>query len=173
MVMMYGDWKQVCLKMNFEEQFAWQDQKIEQVASILGKTFFIRSSFKQDVEEATDLIVLESANAKYAVRLRKYDVYGDKYINEFTIRNKTKYGNKTEIHKILNGFGDYMFYGWYDDISNKIKYWSILDLNIFRIEINELIIDATPNIKNKDGTGFFSFNFNSFTNNLIYKTNRI
>lgn len=156
----------------FTNQFAWQDQRIEEVASILGRIFFIRSSFYEDVDEATDLIVLSSGNAKYAVRLRKYDVYGDKYVNEFTIRSKTRFNNKTEIHKIIEGFADYMFYGWYDDAANNIKYWTILDLNIFRNEISQSMLSATPIINNADGTGFYSFNFNNFSTNLIFATNR-
>ena len=156
---------------NFNKQFSWQDRYFESVAGILGKVFFTRSSFVVDTEQATDLVVLQTEKMNTAIRLRKLNNYGNKYINEFTIRAKTKFNNKTEIHKILDGFADYGFYGWVCDETKIIKHWTIFSLNVFRKTFNEKNLHQRSILKNPDGSGFYVFNFDELPEDFIIKTN--
>ena len=60
--------------------------------------------------------------------------YADKYGHEFTIRSSRRNGCKTELAKILEGFGDWMFYG--HECGRTIFPWFILDLDAFRSHIS-------------------------------------
>jgi hypothetical protein len=156
---------------NFKKQFSWQDRYFEDVAGILGRVFFVRSSFLVDTEQATDLMVLQTEKMHTAIRLRKLNNYGNKYLNEFTIRAKTKFNKKTEIHKILNGFADYGFYGWVCDETKTIKHWTIFSFDIFRKTFNEDVLKGRSILNNPDGSGFYVFNFDELAEDFVIKTN--
>tara|TARA_R110002073_G_scaffold307249_1_gene476881 strand:+ start:231 stop:740 length:510 start_codon:yes stop_codon:yes gene_type:complete len=155
---------------NFNQQMSWQDKYIPLVSQKLGQVFMVRSSFEVDTQNATDLVMLRAGTMNFAVRLRKFDNYGSRYLQQFTIRAKTRHNNKTEIHKILEGNADYGFYGWVCEKNKKIEHWTIFDLDIFRQEVNKETLDNKHLIMNPDGTGFYAFYFNEFPSNLIIET---
>jgi len=155
---------------NFNQQMSWQDKYIPIVQQIVGQVFMVRSSFEVDTQKATDLVILQADKMHIAVRLRKLNNYDDRYLNQFTIRAKTKNNNKTEIDKILEGNADKGFYGWVCDKNKIIEHFTIFDLDIFRQEVNKETLDNKHLIKNPDGTGFYAFDFNEFPSNFIIKT---
>ena len=72
-----------------------------------------------DQKQAADLMVLTAGNVKIACRLRRRG-YVEKYRYEFTIRALRDSGAETELSKITNGWGDWMFYVRYDVITYSI-----------------------------------------------------
>ena len=151
-------------EMNYNINRSWSDEFMPSVKSILGQVIIDTSTYKQDTEEAFDLITLPTAK-KIACRVRDYDKY-NKFMDEFTIRSRTKYGKKTEIHKIKEGFGDWMFYGF--GKNKRVLKYSIIDLNVFRENVEHI---SFQNIKNNDGTEFAVFKLGRFPSNIIIKTN--
>ena len=149
--------------MNYKQQRSWSDGFMPSVKSILGQAIISESTFEQDTEEAFDLITPSSK--KIACRVRDYDKY-KQYIQEFTIRSQSYHNRKTEIHKILEGYGDWMFYGFTQ--GKEVKYWSIIDLDVFR---NNHSIAYYKENKNYDGTKFRAYALGTFPTNIIIKTN--
>ena len=150
--------------MNYNQNRSWSDEFMPSVKSILGQVIIEASSFKQDTEEAFDLITLPSTK-KIACRVRDYDKYSQ-YMDEFTVRSRSRYGKKTEIHKIAEGFGDWMFYGF--GKNKKVLKYSVIDLDIFRENLDSI---APLNKKNWDGTEFSAFKLGLFPSNIIIKSN--
>lgn len=124
------------------------------------------SSIEQDQQEATDLIVLKGINITIAARMRRPG-YAKDYPNQFTIRSQRDSGATTELRKIINGFGDWMFYGHAaDSCTDTIALWYLIDLSAFRAHLissrQKLVWGKQPNL---DGTHFVWFNINSFPSN--------
>ncbi len=134
------------------------------VKSILGQEIIGISTFEQDTEEATDLVILTTRASKIACRIRDYNKY-KLFINEFTIRSRSQYGGRTEIHKILEGLADWMFYGFGEN-EQVVKY-SIIDLDVFRK--NYELVTPTEK-KNHDGTEFFAFDIGRFPSDILIKS---
>tara|TARA_R110001606_G_scaffold275424_1_gene423672 strand:- start:181 stop:675 length:495 start_codon:yes stop_codon:yes gene_type:complete len=154
----------------FNQQMSWQDKYIPIVQQIVGQVFMVRSSFEVDTQKATDLVMLQADKMHIAVRLRKLNNYGCRYLHQFTIRAKTKNNNKTEIDKILEGNADKGFYGWVCEKNKRMEHFTIFDLDIFRQEINKETLNNKHLIMNPDGTGFYAFNYNEFPSNFIIQT---
>ena len=55
------------------------------------------------------------------------------YGSEFTIRAGRPSGAKTELTKIIEGWGDYFFYGFADPTEIYLAQWLIGSLNAFRL----------------------------------------
>ena len=149
---------------------SWQDKYIPIVQQIVGRVFMVRSSFEVDTQKATDLVMLQADKMHIAVRLRKLNNYGCRYLHQFTIRAKTKNNNKTEIDKILEGNADKGFYGWVCEKNKRMEHFTIFDLDIFRQEINKETLNNKHLYMNHDGTGFYVFNYNEFPSNFIIQT---
>jgi hypothetical protein len=99
-----------------------------------------QSSDLQDRVYASDLRVTfpypGSPTLDLAIRGRRhYPARFDKnpnWAHEITIRNKAYGGGKTELDKILEGYGDYMFYCFVDEMDMKIAGHHVIDLDAFR-----------------------------------------
>ena len=142
---------------SFNRDFAWQAKMLPQVKAILGKTFICEAPFEEDVKRNTDLMVLTMEPLRFACRLRNH-VYYDRYRFDITIRNSRPSGAQTELEKLLNGFGDYMFYGFASEDRSRIIYYTIGDLNVFRKWYKEKIdLGVQPGRKknNTDGSSDF------------------
>lgn len=84
----------------------------------------------EDQHEATDIIDVISGH-RIAVRSRGAE-YAERYPYEFTIRASRPNGQKTELAKILEGYGDLMFYFFADEQAKTIIRWHLIDLHVFR-----------------------------------------
>lgn len=100
------------------------------IKCILG-CCFIGQDVTHDKLQATDFEVFTVKPFTVAVRLRRYP-YFLHYPHEFTIRWKRPSGVTTEIDKIRQGFGDYLFYGFVNEQEKKIIQYFIGDLAVFR-----------------------------------------
>jgi hypothetical protein len=144
----------------------WSDKYVLEIKRHLGE-FLIGApeNINEDISHNTDLIVLELKAVRIACRVRK-DKYREKYGHEFTIRSRRSTGIKTELAKIIEGWGDYIFYGFADE--NSLTQWFIGDLKAFRLWFcSELARrhGAAPGVLQENPDG--SSDFRAFEKSII------
>lgn len=143
----------------------WSDQFLPQIKRELGAFLLNEPPFDEDQERNTDLIVLKMDSVRIACRIRKYAFYlNQNYRNDFTIRSGRPSGAKTELAKIIEGWGDYLFYGFCNIEETELIAWRILSLNAFRLWFNRSIVQNAGKLpgftkSNHDGSSsFMAFN---------------
>lgn len=144
---------------SYETNRSFSDRFIPQVQRELGSIVIGVASRDDDVNRATDLVVLRYGDTRVAVRIRRNEFlyrYGD----EFTIRSAIPHG-KTELQKILEGWGDYLFYGYADKHADYLCAWAIARLSVFRSWVASEAIKNNGQIpgevkKNTDGSSDFT-----------------
>ncbi len=120
------------------------------------------------MHEATDLV----ANGIWQVAVRsRFDARCvDSWSDQFTVRSRHKNGAETELAKIMNGFADWMFYGYVE--GEEHRQFRILNLMAFREAIRDRGIEpfiVGPEILNKDGkTYFYAFDVRCFYKPIRY-----
>lgn len=136
----------------FEKNWDWQLKLMDDIKSILkSQSMYIVdiqiATEEEDKKYSTDLKVKITAG-DVAVRIRRDTIYRD-----FTIRAKSG-TNKTEIHKLREGYGDWYLYLWTKE--DKISEWILVDINKMRAA--NLFSEQRQVRMNKDGyTGFVSY----------------
>lgn len=145
----------------------FSDQFIPHMQRIIGPQLIEPASFKLDTEQATDLVIFRARDLRIAARVRTPN-YRKRYPYEFTIRSES-HGNKTEMHKIKEGWGDLMFYGFASDDLSDIPIWYLLDLDRFRADLlfcgDKLKTGHKPN---GDGTEFDWFDVRTLSPDVIH-----
>lgn len=128
---------------------------------------------EEDAERNTDLIVLRLAAVRIACRVRKYTYYANpEYRQQFTVRTDRPSGAKTELGKIIEGWGDYFFYGFSDQAQQSLVAWRLMKLNVFRLWFNQYMarnngrLPGEPH-ENRDGTRFLAFGLSDAPEDLI------
>ena len=117
------------------------------------------ASVEDDQLKNTDLIVLELKGYRIGCRVRKH-FYFKQYPNDFTIRCSRPSGVSTEFDKIMEGWGDYLFYAFANKEENRLIAWKLIDLKQFREYVdrywkeNNGIIPGKE-ISNTDGSSVF------------------
>jgi hypothetical protein len=145
----------------WEELKKFSDKYLPEIKRYLGEYLIAEpKEIEEDKRHNTDLVVLELRAVRIACRVRR-DIYYVKYGNEFTIRSSVPSGNKTELAKIIEGWGDYIFYGFGD--GEHLTHWFIGDLKAFRLWFSIQIVKNGGTLpgkvkENADG----SSNFRSF-----------
>jgi hypothetical protein len=117
---------------DWENDKRWSDRFIPEIKRHLGQVLITESPAEEDAKHNTDLIVLTLKPWRVACRVREFAYLGQ-YGNEFTIRASRPNGTKTELTKIIEGWGDYFFYGFSNLEETALSQWFIGDLNAFRI----------------------------------------
>ncbi len=134
---------------SYNDQRKWADSFIPQILERLnpcvGKMVTITTANEEDDHNHDTDLVINMDVGTIATRVRK--PHGDD--RDLTIRSTSKYGGKTELSKIKEGFARWYFYGWID--GDQITEWMVVDLNILR-EANPW--DNYEEIPNTDGTKF-------------------
>jgi len=142
----------------------WSDQYLPEIKRIVGSHLLREAPNALDMREATDLMVFDAKDTRIAARVRRPG-YADLYPNQFTIRAEAAYGGQTELSKIVNGKGDWMFYG-HADPTGGIACWWLLDLRAFRAGLIRQTTNGYPirsgDKRNSDGTAFKWFDIQSF-----------
>ncbi len=116
---------------NWQRDHTWSAQFMPSIKRILGEYLIQEAPAEEDQRHNTDLIVLTLGAIRVACRVRHHEyvaVYGD----QFTIRATRPSGVKTELAKIIEGWGDYLFYGFADSIDRDLCAWLLGDLKVFR-----------------------------------------
>ncbi len=152
----------------------WSDRFLPEIKQILGLYLIAEPPIEEDQERNTDLMVLRMDSIRVGCRVRKYQ-YFLKWPNDFTIRAGRPSGTKTELTKILEGWGRYLFYGFSDADELHLHAWRLIDLNIFRIWFNRAIVKLDKgelpgtSKDNSDGSSEFrAFNLKAMPDIIVY-----
>lgn len=144
---------------------AWSDRYLPQIKSIVGAHLLAAAPDSLDMRRATDLLMLDARDMRIAARVRRPG-YAGRYPHEFTIRAEAAYGGETELSKIVNGHGDWMFYGHASYDGTSFDRWWLLDLRAFRAALIRQAANGFPvrcgDKRNADGTAFKWFDIRSF-----------
>lgn len=138
----------------------WSDRFLPEIKAILGVHLIGEPPAEEDAERNTDLMVLRMDAVRIGCRIRKHK-YIARYGDEFTIRAGRPSGAKTELTKIIEGWGRYFFYGFCDPEEKRLARWTLADMNVFRRWYNHQLARShpfqTPGEKqpNRDGSSFF------------------
>jgi len=140
----------------------WTRQFLPEIRARLGSVLITEASFQDDAKRATDLIVLGFDSVRIACRIRR-PKYLSAYGHQFTIRtDRTRTNAKTELAKIIEGWGDYFFYG-FGGADGHLASWLIGDLHVFRgWFVRECVRRSQGSMPgtlqhNNDGTEFRAF----------------
>lgn len=145
------------------------DRFLPQVQQIVGPRLLVKAPLEIDLREATDLMtVLKSGDFRLAVRVRTPGIF-DIYPNDFTVRSWIEDGFPSELSKIGQGYGDWMFYGHALTESERdgFRNWRLLNLDAVRIHYCQRHDRRikTSEFPNRDGkTRLRSFDVTSFPN---------
>jgi hypothetical protein len=143
---------------SWQEDKRWSDRFLPEIKRILGEHLIAEPPVEEDACRNTDLIVLRLDAVRIACRVRKHE-YLARYGGQFTIRTGRPTGNKTELTKIIEGWGDYFFYGFADETETRLAQWVLGDLRAFRIYFcRRLAQGAVPgqSKSNRDGSSDFA-----------------
>lgn len=150
----------------------WSDRFIPRIGEIVGRKLLVPAPYVEDAFRNTDLMVLKMEGVRIGCRIRR-NKYADKYGDEFTIRCGRPSGNKTELAKIVEGWGDYFFYGFSSADEKNIENWTLCDLNVFRLWLMRYMASHKGGIpgnaqRNTDGSsGFLAFKFADLPDDFI------
>lgn len=123
---------------------AWSDRYSPHIQAILGSVFFKPASLVEDQRRNTDFdLEFSAGDIRVAARLRK--PRDARYMPEFTIRSARPSGTKTELDKVREGWGDFLFYGFVHLDEVHIGHWVIVNLTGFRGQEPYLRFTSKPN----------------------------
>ena len=120
---------------DWQKDKRWSDKFIPEIKRNLGEFLIGEPEPEEDAERNTDLIILKLDSVRIASRIRTFKFF-EMAKNEFTVRSKRPSGVKTELAKIIEGWGDYFFYGFASESESGLYAWRILSLNVFRLWFN-------------------------------------
>ena len=162
--------------MKWKDDKKWSDRFLPEIKRLLGEHLISEPPVEEDAERNTDLMVLKLDAVRIGCRVRTFQYY-NLYRNEFTIRSGRPSGVKTELTKIIEGWGDYFFYGFSDSTETKLCKWILGDLKALRLYINrKLYQNQMPWIthNNRDNSSsFVSFRYDDIPNFLVAQHERI
>ncbi len=125
---------QMAVRRPWQDDMSWSRQYLFNMSAICGAYLIREAPWIEDAHHNTDLIFLAvPSGLRVACRVRQAH-YLLKWPDEFTIRCTRGSGIDTEIDKLLEGWGDYILYGFADDVSTRprLKAWVLGDLKVFR-----------------------------------------
>lgn len=141
---------------DWRQDQVWARRFVPEMKRIVGEQLVVEAPYEEDAERNTDLIVLRLDAIRVACRVRRWK-YLAQYGNEFTLRSERPNGAKTELTKIIEGWGHYLIYGFADAEERRLASWILGDLSKFRLWfMRRLVSDGgrLPGIErlNSDGS---------------------
>lgn len=156
----------------------WSDGLLSEIKAILGVHLIGEPPVEEDAERNTDLMVLRMDAVRIGCRVRRHQ-YLSRYGGEFTIRAGRPSGVKTEMTKIIEGWGDYFFYGFSDETGRRLAAWTLADLRVFRRSYTLMLLRSAPGVApgigkmNADGSSSFAaFRWDEFPSDFIVASSR-
>lgn len=130
---------------------------LPRIKSIVAQHVIQTADLAEDIGCDTDLVVKPT---RVSCRVRRADTPRE-YWEEFTVRSWRPNDVKTELSKIVEGWGDLFFYGIAGE-GTALASWFLGDLKVFRLWFTRQIVSlkgALPGIEksNGDGTKFRVF----------------
>lgn len=158
----------------WEDDKKWSDRFLPEIKRILGENLIGEPPVEEDMERNTDLIVLKMEPLRIGCRIRRFK-YFEKYKDEFTVRSGRPSGIKTELSKIIEGWGDFFFYGFSDEQEESLLSWNLCDLKVFRLWFNQQIVAAQkvpgiPKNNTDNSSNFLVFKFDELPQSFIYNS---
>ena len=149
---------------DWQDDKAWSDRFLVEIKRLLGEYLIGPAPQEEDAEHNTDLIVLRMDAVRVACRVRRHE-YLAEYCHQFTIREGRPSGTKTELTKVIEGWGRYLFYGIADEAEQALATWALIDLNVFRLWFNRELVrnrgivpgELCPNKDNSSTFRAFTF----------------
>ena len=164
--------------MSWRDDKRWSDRFLPEIKSILGIYLIAEPPIEEDAERNTDLMVLKLDAVRIGCRIRKYQ-YLRPYGHQFTIRAGRPSGAKTELTKIIEGWGNYFFYGFADEREERLAQWVLGDLNALRIYINRQLVlrkgevPGLPKENLDNSSSFIVFEHEGIPNFIIAQSKNI
>ena len=155
----------------FRSDYEWQRNFLDPIRNIVGPLLLKDATFEEDTKEATDMLVLKARDMRIGCRVRRAaGGYANLYPWQFTIRSRRDSGAATELEKITNGWGDWMFYGHAEhdgpwSSSPSFSRWFVIDLAAWRAQMIRSKCQAgwpTNHFNHSDGTHFKAFDVRGF-----------
>ena len=150
----------------------WADRFMDEIKFILGFYLIGPANEEEDQFRNTDLVVLKMNAIRIACRIRRNEFF-QKYPNEFTIRAGRPSGAKTELAKIIEGWGDYMFYGFTNQRETSLEAWILGDLAAFRGWYTRAVIQNKGQLPGSfhanpdNSSSFFAFDLHDMPEHFI------
>jgi hypothetical protein len=143
----------------WKKDHAWSRRFLPEMKRIIGEYLIVEAPQEEDISHNTDLIVLRLDAIRIACRVRKHH-YVHRFGDEFTIRSDRPNSVKTELAKIIEGWGDYILYGFADAPERALCAWVLGDLRVFRLWFNSSIVKHSGHVPgsvqpNRDGSSDF------------------
>lgn len=156
----------------------WSDKFLPEIKGILGRALISEAPLCEDRERNTDLMVLTMAPFRIGCRVRKHEYYA-RYRGQFTIREgRPRSGFKSELSKIIEGWGDFFFYGIAASDDAGFQCWGLGDLRVFRLwfmrELALLDKGHIPGLSRVNGDGsstFRAFEWNCLPSEFVIDSN--
>jgi hypothetical protein len=152
------------MKSDVRKDFEWQSSFCPSIKRIVGPHLLEPSPLELDLHEATDLLVLRARDMRIGCRIRRAG-YAERYPWDFTLRSLRDSGATTELAKIVDGWGDWFFYGHEERFAFEdwaIDRWFLIDLHAWRAQVIRKRININAHIPNGDGTFFVAFDLREF-----------
>lgn len=155
---------------DWEQDKRWSDVFLPEIKQILGLYLIGEPPIEEDQERNTDLMVLKMDAVRVGCRVRRsvsksgYPTF-EKHYGEFTIRTGRPSGIKTELTKVIEGWGDYFFYGFANEEETCLRHWALCSLNEFRVWFTRYLAKnkgQLPGIGKDNTDGSSSFKAFSF-----------
>lgn len=149
----------------------WSDRYLPALKRICGEHLIGEAPEEEDRLRNTDLVVLRMEPVRIACRVRRYG-YMDRYGGDFTIRAARPGGARTELAKILAGWGDYLLYAFAAPEGPELEAWVLADLAVFQrwhaSETERLGAPPGEANYNADGSaGFYAYRWNDLPGEFI------
>ena len=144
---------------------SWSDRFLPDIRKAIGGHLLSLAPDPLDWHDATDLMMLEARDMRIAARVRRPG-YATRYPHQFTLRSRLPSGAETELSKVVNGSGDWLFYGHSNAAETGLDAWSLIDLRAFRAGLIRQAANGhqihSGDRRNADGTWFKWFDVRSF-----------
>ncbi len=160
--------------MSYMNDRAWSDAFIPEIRRLVGPYLLVPAPFEIDTREAADLIVLRARDMTIAARVRRPG-YASRFPWDITLRARRDSGVKTEFSKIIEGWGDWFFYG-HNSRGADIDRWFLIDLHELRaglIRGGNLRRRAQNVQSNGDGTHFVAFDVRELPRAIVASSHQI
>ena len=118
----------------WQQDKRWSDRFLDEIKGILGQLFIAEAPIVEDQKHNTDLIVLTLDALRIGCRVRKHYYY-QRWPDDYTIRCARPSGTPTEMEKMLDGWGDYFFYGFSNETEECLCAWRVITLERLRAYI--------------------------------------
>lgn len=115
----------------FNKRKTWSDRFTPEIKRILGETLLSEGTVFEDRHKNTDLTLTAPFPPRISCRVRKNNFLKN-YGEQFAINIVETYNCQCELHKIMTGYGDYVFYAFANADETALAQWFIGDLSVFR-----------------------------------------